>query len=255
MSSLLLGGFLVYYAIKEMYIESGVSKDPTPVTLQQLEEGKIPDNKHLLVTVGLVHFSKKLEYVEKRRSTDSVPATDDYYIPATDYQTETPQIFFRVHKVTKDLNGFLSMKKGVRCILVPHFDVPDLLLAKLAEKYGRDVSNRAIILDAQRIPGIGRSMFWTLGLLGLGLLTFSALALWMKPLPLRFASTVTKIHRIAQIALWIGIVAFFFFGDSVLSANAREGTNSVIMTLAVLGSLLLLLAAQSIRTCLIEERT
>ncbi len=159
-----LGGpYLIGSGGYDLYVQSGASRQPTTVSVAELEKN-IPSNRHLVVTGGRPVMSTAVKFYKTKWGT-KVSGSEILFIPianasTTNLENATPAILLRV---TEDqLNAAKAGKKlnfpAIEGVRTTSMDLEGKARGHLLEAYGQAAVDRMIILDYHGSVGMGAGL-------------------------------------------------------------------------------------------------
>jgi hypothetical protein len=136
----------------EAWILFGTSGNPTTITVAELES-HLPSNRYLKVTEGRVMREEAVVYSQTNRKTfQKVPDSEITFIPvlsSSANSTSTPKLIVRIPedkmKAIKDTHSF--DEKSIIGVRKTQWDLEDKVKEFLAKEFGKDATERMIVLE------------------------------------------------------------------------------------------------------------
>jgi hypothetical protein len=161
---LLMGIVLCGAGAYEFFIQAGTSREPTRVTIEELERDA-PSNRHLIVTGGQAMLEDAVSYYETRSAT-KVASSEIHYIPIQDatlaaYDSFAPRLLVLVteYQVKSFETGKAFDANSIQGVRMTSFELKTKAEEFLTNKYGESAVKRMVILDYERaVTGVGKGL-------------------------------------------------------------------------------------------------
>jgi hypothetical protein len=155
----IVGIYLICSGGYELYLQAGTSRQPTTVSIAELEKS-VPSNRHLVVTGGRAVSAAAVTFYKSKWGT-KVSGSEILFIPIQDAATSvsnlaTPAILLRV---TEDqINAAKAGQKinfqSIEGVRTTSMDLEDKARQRLVETYGDAAVDKMIILNYHGDVGI-----------------------------------------------------------------------------------------------------
>ncbi len=146
-------GFLVVGAY-DLFIETGVSGHPTPITIGQFEAAP-PWNRYVTITDGKLLILDSVKYWRTRRG---VSLSEEYYIPIKDnslvgIESIPPSVLVKVSK--SRMEQIIQHKRNaeaIQGIRMTKWDMAGKVKELIEKTYGERTAKKILIIDLERTP-------------------------------------------------------------------------------------------------------
>jgi hypothetical protein len=157
------GLYLIGSGCYELFVQAGTSRQPTTVSVAELEKG-VPANRHLIITGGRPVSETAVTFYRKKWGT-KISGSEILFIPIVDASSaatdrSTPPILLRVTEDQLDLAkaGQKVNFRAMEGIRTTSMDLEDKARRRLVESYGDAAVKRMIILDYHGKIGLGAAL-------------------------------------------------------------------------------------------------
>jgi hypothetical protein len=157
------GLYLIGSGCYELFVQAGTSRQPTTVSVAELEKG-VPANRHLIITGGRPVSETAITFYRKKWGT-KISGSEILFIPIMDASgaatdRSTPPILLRVTEDQLDLAkaGQKVNFRAMEGIRTTSMDLEDKARRRLVESYGDAAVKRMIVLDYHGKIGLGAAL-------------------------------------------------------------------------------------------------
>jgi hypothetical protein len=159
----LVGIYLICSGCYDLFIQAGTSRQPTTVTVAELEKA-VPANRHLVVTGGRPVAAAAVKFYKTKWGT-KISGSEILFIPIVNASTATsdtvtPSILLRVTEDQVDAAkaGQKISFGSIEGVRTTSMDLEDKARQRLVDTYGEAAVDKMVILAYHGDVGMGGGM-------------------------------------------------------------------------------------------------